>query len=469
MDIDKTGGLLMTRMVTSFRSVSRGIRHVKALSELLAPQVVRDACRAAKYVWRDGMLNPVNTVHLFILQVLHGNTACEHLRHLSDLVFTASAYCQARSRLPLVVFENVLKTMTAGFISAADGPKSAAATWRGHRTLLMDGSSCSMPDTPQLQDHFGQPHGQKKGCGFPVAHLLVLFDAATGLLRELIAGPLRSGDVSESAKLHSKLKPGDLLIADRIFGGWGYVCRVLEQNLHIVVRAPSRLIIHFNARKRDHPTGVWTRIYHVPGSTRDQVIEWFKPKVRPKWIEPKEYDAMPPSIIVRVIRYRVIHKGFRTREVTLITTLVDHHLYPAEEIAGLYGRRWEVETDIRHLKRTMKMHTLKCQTVEGVMKELIIFSIVYNLVRMHMLAAAVTQKVNPLRISFIDAMRGLQRSCGISLSDQADHEQVKLIVNPLRPGRFEPRALKRRPIEQRLLTIPRAEARKLLLGNKKAA
>ena len=168
------------------------------------------------------------------------------------------------------------------------------------------------------------------------------------------------------------------------------------------------------------------------------------------------YAALPASLVLRELRYRIEQPGCRTREVILITTLMDPQWYPAEELAGLYGQRWQVETDLRHLKQTLRMDVLRTKTVAGVHKELAMFALVYNLVRLVMLEAAYRQKVPVERISFIDALRWLQQA-------RADQRLGKLEVLPHRPGRHEPRVRKRRPKEYDLMNRPRDELRKALL------
>lgn len=454
----------MTRTVNT-HTIAASLRRVKALPQLVDSDQVLDACRAAGHVWRDGPLNPLATVTLFLIQILHGNTACEHLRHLSPLTFTASGYCQARRRLPLALFQHLLRAVTDAMFDATE----SVARWRGHRTFLLDGSSFSMPDTPQLMRRFGHPPGQKPGCAFPCAHLMVLCDLATGLIRQIAAGPLFTHDLTAGVKIHPALRPGDLLIADRGFAGWAFFALYMQHQLHAVIRMHQRLLMHFNPRTPHHPAEVWTRLYLL--GAHDQVIEWFKPKRRPAWISRRAYETLPPSVIVRVIRYRLGRRGFRPTEVTLITTLADHQRYPAAEIAGLYGRRWEIETNLRSLKETMGMRTMRCKTVAGVEKELIMYALAYNLVRLEMVKAGCAQRVDPRRISFVDALRSL-RATAANARAPAEEEAAsprRLVVNPDRPGRVEPRAVKRRPKQHRRLTIPRTEARKHLLRQQLAA
>ena len=179
---------------------------------LLQPEAILAACGEVGYIaWRDRVLTPVTTIQLFLLQILHGNTACSHLPHLSGLRFSAAAYCQARAKLPLRLFALLLERFgTAVQRSALDEGR-----WHGHRTFLVDGSGCSMPDTPALQDAFGQSTEQRPGCGFPVAHLLGLFHAGTGVLLKLVVAPLLTHDLARVQAVHPSLQPDDVLVADR--------------------------------------------------------------------------------------------------------------------------------------------------------------------------------------------------------------------------------------------------------------
>ena len=163
------------------------------LAAQLGDDVIRAACLAAGHTWCNScLLTPAAIIHWFLIQILHGNTALTHVSLLADRVFSASAFCQARARLPLAVFRALLRQMVRALVPDTE----VIGRWRGHRTFLVDGSSFSMPDTPELQAHFGQPGNQAKGCGFPVAHLLALFHAGTGLLLEVTAAPLRSQDMA---------------------------------------------------------------------------------------------------------------------------------------------------------------------------------------------------------------------------------------------------------------------------------
>lgn len=428
--------------------------------QLPTPQIVYELCRTLGHRWRRGPLDPFNTIIVFLMQILHGNTACAHACLLSGLGVTDSAYCQARRRLPLRLFTALFARLVDDLLTST----ARTSRWLGHRVFILDGSSFSMPDTPALQKHFGQPSGQKKGCGFPVAHLMALCDLSTGLVIDLIASPLRSGDLTKGVRTHRLLRAGDVVLGDRVFGTWGYFALVLQHNLHAVTRAHQRLKLNFNPRQRWHERGTYCRLYKLDDD--DQVIEWFKPRHRPKWMSLAVYERLPPSIIVRMTRYTIRRKGFRTREVTLLTTLTDHERYPAHELAALYRRRWEIETNFRDLKETMGMKTLRCRTVDGVLKEMYTYAIAYNLVRMMCVNAGREQGVGARRISFINALRWLRQLLVLRC---AGEPPPRLMVNPHRPGRVEPRLVKRRPPQRRYLTIPRAEARKHLQSHPLAA
>lgn len=193
----------------------------------------------------------------------------------------------------------------------------------------------------------------------------------------------------------------------------------------------------------------------------DQLVEYFKPKGQSKAVSIEVFDGLPDSIVVREMKYHRKRRGFRTRTVILVTTLIDADQYPAADLKALYRRRWEVETNIGRLKTTLSMDVLKCKSVEGIQKELIAFAMIYNAVRMIMNEAAGHRGVSSERVSFIDAPRWLQ--CGGNTSTL-----VFITLVPHRPDRIEPRAVKRRPKPFAFLTESRLNARKSLRGNKHA-
>ena len=195
-------------------SIAAAIGRIKAsLDQWLTPEIIREVCRQAGHHWRERVLDPVTTIHLFALQILHGNTACAHVPRLGNINCSGEAYGLARSRLPLAVFQQLLAWVTQRLpVASADEGR-----WRGHRTYLIDGSSTSMPDTPALQEKFGQPGRQAAGCGFPVMHLMALFQASTGFLLAIVSAPHRTHDMAEAPRTHPALEANDILVGDRGF------------------------------------------------------------------------------------------------------------------------------------------------------------------------------------------------------------------------------------------------------------
>jgi hypothetical protein len=432
-------------------SIPRAVARIKGrLAESVPEALIRRACRDAGHAWRDRTLGPVATTFLLLRQVLHGNPAVGGLRRLCGLDFSDSAYCQARARLPLAVLRRLLRVVT-GRLRAGDAD-DPAARWRGRRVYLLDGSGFSMPDTPQLQEAFGQPGGQAAGRGFPVARLLVRFDAYAGYLLTARAAPLRTHDLSRAACAHAELGPGDLLVGDRAFASYAHLALCRRRGLHAVFRAHQRRAIDFGPGGR--------RLKRL--GRHDQLVAYTKPAQRPGWMSAADFAALPAALVVRELRSDVRPPGRRTRRVTLATTLLDPRRYPARALAELYGRRWQAETGLRHLKQTLGMDVLRCRTVFGVLKELTAFAVVYNLVRRVMREAGRRQAVAPGRISFIDALRWLRHA-------RPGEALPRLKVNPGRPGRVEPRVRKRRPKEFPLMKRPRAELRQALFKNRPAA
>jgi hypothetical protein len=447
----------------------------------LEDDAIRRAMKEAGHKWRERQLDPVSTVRLFMLQILFGNVACNFVPHLGRKDVTGQSYCEARARLPLAALQALLTRCTAKMSEYVRD----TGRWFGHRVWLVDGSSFSMPDTPALQKQFGQPGRQAPGCGFPTAHWMALVHFATGLVEKVLTAPLRCHDMSRVSELHPELESNDVLVGDRAFCSYAHFGLLVSRGIHGIFRAHQKLIIDFTAGRAHRKAGQKkkgskkarnktddekaTGAEQVPTSRWvkklgefDQIVEWFRPLAPPSWMTAEAFAALPLTLQVRELRYKTKRPGFRVKEVTLVTTLLDPERYPADELAKAYGLRWTIETCIGHLKTTMKMDVLRCKTVAGVMRELTMFLLIYNIVRMTMLEASRRQGVPIERISFIDALRWLATALpGDELPD--------LVVNPLRPGRAEPRVRKRRPKEYDLMNKPRDALRKALLGQEDAA
>jgi hypothetical protein len=448
--------------------IAQAVQHFKqSWSQELEDEAIERACQEAGHSWRDRKLGPVTTVRLFMLQILWGNTPCNHVPRLAGLDVTGSAYCEARGRLPLEVLQTLLTQCTTRMAECV----RETGRWLGHRLFIADGSSFSMPDTDQLREHFGQSGQQKQGCGFPTAHWLALVHFGSGLFQKVVTSPLRTHDMADVPQLHPELEADDVLLGDRAFCSFAHVALLVVRSVHVILRAHQKLLIDFTpGRPHAHPAqGKSDAKKGLPRSrwikklgSEDQIVDWLKPVNVPAWMSAEAFAALPETLRVRELRYRIARPGFRVRDVLLATTLLDAEVYTKDHLAEAYGLRWTIETCFAHLKTTMKMDVLRCQTVRGVTKELTMFLLVYNVVRMTMLEAARRQSVPADRISFVDALRWLANA-------QPGDELPELVVNPQRPGRYEPRARKRRPKEYDLLTKPRAVLRETLRQQSLAA
>jgi hypothetical protein len=369
------------------------------------------------------------------------------------MTFSLTAYTNARMRLPLELFTHLAGALTAAAVEA----QRTFGRWRDHRVLLIDGSGLSMPDTPSLQRRFGQPGRVKVGCGFPVMHVLWLFDAATGLIVDLVHNRHDTHDMADASKLHPMLREGDVLVGDRGFCSYAHLALLAGQAGHGVFRLHQRQIVDFRKHRRSRSQlpkaqrkGRPTSQYVKQLGPRDQLVRWVKPTACPNWMDEHDYAQLPDQLLVRELRYTTPKRqGYRTQQITLVTTLLDPRKYAKGDLADLYHARWQIEINLRHLKQTMGMDVLRCQTVDGVLKELWMFMLVYNLVRLSMLDAAQRQGCDVDRISFIDALDALRHRPPNAVN-------LDLVVNPHRPGRHQPRRIKRPRDRYTYLTRPRA-------------
>jgi hypothetical protein len=333
--------------------------------------------------------------------------------------------------------------------------------WLGRRVLITDATTAAASDTRELQKVWPQPSRQKPGCGFPIIKLLALMDLATGAILQLTMMCLNVHEMSQLAGPHSALRAGDVLLGDRAFCSFGHLALLAAMSVDAVFRVHQAQIIDFTPGRRSrgksgkkYKCGIPSSRYVRKLGAEDQIVEWQRPVNRPVWMTDQQFADQPRVLQVRELRYRINAKGMRSREVIVVTALLDPMRYPKREIARLYGLRWEIETNFRHLKTTMKMEYLKCQTPEGAIKELMVFALVYNLIRAVMSQAAGRQAIaDANRVSFIDALR-LLRSL---LSVVRGGTPPELIVNPIRAGRHHPRVIKRRKKEYDLMNKPRSQ------------
>lgn len=426
---------------------------------LLVADRINELARASDHTFRNTILTPGNTLVWFVRQIAHGNVACTSVHRLAGEKFSDVAWCQARDRLPIELIQQVHRGLIDQarcdldqFGHCGDG----SYRWRGHRLHVVDGTSDTMPDTPQLREHYGVSGRCRQELGFPTSHLMLLLDHRSGLLLDCIDSKINTHDASVVPQTHQHLQAGDVLLGDVAFAGYAHLALLLQANLHAIMPVHQRRIVDFEPdRPFAHPSkgksGKRTgkprsRIIRSLG-TEDQLVEYFKPQTKPQWMDQQQWKQLPDSITVREIRRKVKRDGFRPITVTIVTTLLDPQQYPADELIELRLTRWMVETNIRHLKITLGMKQLKCKTLDRVRKERLIFLLVYNLLRIVMLDAAGRQRVNVNRISFADALSWL-RYGDVSLPPE-------LKINPHRRCRLEPRALKHSQNRYPYMKLPR--------------
>ena len=366
------------------------------------------------------------------------------------------AYCRARAKLS----ERAIERLTREVAFGCEQQVPQHWLWHGRHVQLVDGTTVSMPDTPENQAAYPQSPAQKEGLGFPVARMVVLLSLATAMLTGMAMGPYQGKETGELALLRELLdqfQEGDILLADRHYCTYFMIALLLESGVDFVVRLHQRRTADF---RRGKPLG-----------KGDHLATWTRP-VRPDWMDQATYDRMPESIEVREVFVHVDQPGFRTESLVVVSSLTNPKEYPQEDLAELYRRRWLAELDIRAIKITLGMDILRCLSPEMVRKEVWTCLLAYNLIRQTMLDAAKRSGLSPRQLSFSAAVETIAASWMVVVVDES--LTVRLVEIELthlarhrvgnRPNRVEPRAIKRRPKEHRLLTKPRAQARAELIA-----
>jgi len=383
----------------------------------------------------------------FFWQIAQAGASCrEAIRQAQDLCRlqlrpvppdTTSPYCQARGQLPLERLDEIHR----GLVAQAEEGIRGGDRWCGLRVHVVDGSTVTAPDTPENQKAYPQQKVQRPGCGFPIIRLVALFALATGLITAWTTGAWGQHELVLFQQLWEHLRAGELLLADRGFCSWGMLAQCQARHLHAVFRVRG-------SRRRDLRQGKALG----PG---ERLVQWRKPSQRPRTVSPEEWDRLPEFLCLRLVRCRFDVPGFRTREVLLVTTLLDRQSYPLRALSALYRRRWEMELTLRHLKITLQMDQLSCKTPQNLAREIRLHLLVHNFTRCLMLQAARRHGVAIDRLSFAGALAACRR-CGEALLQARSKRQRQELLDglfrviaadvvPHRPGRREPRAVKRRP------------------------
>jgi DDE family transposase len=448
---------------------ANALRHSKILPyyDLLPGEVVESALKEEHLKFRVRTYTPLITLWTFLTQVLDPDHSCR--KAVSSLIAflvsqgqravspDTSNYCKARKRLPLSFIARLVRKVG----ELLEGKVPSDWLWKGRSVNLLDGSTASMPDTPANQRAYPQLLSQKPGLGFPMARFVAIISLATGAVLDLAIGPCKGKQTGETSLLRTlleRLRPGSILLGDRYFASYFGIAALVQRGIDGVFRMHQRRTFDF---RRGRCIGI-----------EDHVVPWQKP-ARPDWMDKATYEQIPNEMNVRELRFRIKQPGYRVHEIVLVTTLLDPIAYTSEELADLFLQRWNVELDLRSIKIVMQMDVLRCKTPDMVDKEIWVHMLAYNIVRTLMATVAAQNGAKPREITFkgtlqaVTAFRDTMRMAEPERRAQLYDAMLVVIASERvgdRPGRVEPRAKKRRPKQYPWLTIPRAQARKLLLN-----
>jgi hypothetical protein len=350
---------------------------------------------------------------------------------------STSAYCQARKLLPLSWLQTLFAALNRWF-----EPRTKALWW-GRVVRVIDATGFSMPDTAANRRRWPYAGRQKPGCGFPTGKLVGLFCLHTGRLIAWVEASWKTHDLKLARRLLATLRAGEVLVADRAYCGWFFLVQLLARQVDFVIR------LHQTRPVR-------------AGRRRSWLETWIKPR-RPTGQSRRAWKKQPASLLIRLVRFQVQTRGFRPQNVIVVTSLLDAKAFPDSAIAALYVRRWQVELHFRQIKTNLALDVLRGLSPAMIERELWMHAIAYNLVRALLLEAALTHDVPIERLSFKGALDALQAWADRAFHSRRNRTRARrtLLARiahdrvPLRPGRQEPRARKRRPKSYQLLTRPR--------------
>jgi hypothetical protein len=402
---------------------------------------------AAQPNTRERIYTPWVTFCAFLGQVLQRGASCQVAVRQVQAMYLAQGdeiavddrtggFCQARKRL---CKDTLYTAFTRVAQWCANRPRKEDL-WQGRVVKVMDGCGLSMPDTEKNRAVYPYAGGQKPGCGFPTGQLLGLFNLCTGHLVQFVVTSWKLHEAPLAQQLLGWVNKGEVLLADRAFSSWGLIALFQQKGVDVVMRL------------------------HQARKSASGRVTWRKPQ-RKKKMSLADWEALPESLTLRVVRFHIDVPGFRTKDISLVTTLLDEVAYPDSVLADLFRRRWQVEICFRDIKTTLGLDVLRTLSPEMIDKEILLQAIAYNLVRALMLEAARQHDVRPDRLSFKGTVGVLHAFVpllsGGGKSAAAHYENLLLALAaapvPLRPNRSEPRAVKRRPKSYQSMTKPRHE------------
>lgn len=433
------------------------------LGEFLNPCIPSHLFKSSsKGAWsRYRFFNKENTFWLFFSQVLDADGGCQEvIRKLQSVALLKSrtvpssstaAYCKARTKLSLDDLTIIFKH-TSQSLQNLPGK----GLFNDRRVVVVDGTGISMPDTLQNQNHWPQQSSQKLGCGFPQAAICACFCLQTGALLSYETGNKKSHELPLLRKQYHAFRQGDIFLGDKGFCSYYDVSCFKDREVDSVITLARRL-----------PETQKTACKIL--GENDLLIKWLKPKrTKASSYSETQWQELPDELTLRQIKVNVNQPGYRVKSFYIVTTLLDPMEYPANQIAELYFQRWDVELFFRDIKTTMGMDILRCKTPCMIHKEIIMHFIAYNCIRRLMFEAADKKQMSVRRISFKGSVQALRQwephlhNCKINPNGGVQwltglYDVIASYVVPERPGRREPRCVKRRPKPFQLLTAPRHE------------
>lgn len=405
---------------------------------------------------RDSIYTQWRTFWCFLWQCLNvGTPGREVVRQLQALLELSGAapissedgaYCIARQRLPETLFTQALHATAA----ACDQIAPPAAFLAGRPVKLVDGTITTLPDTPQNQEAYPQVSSMKKGCSFPIMRVVAIFSLLSGAILAAACGSHHVSEFRLFYGLLAQLAKGDIVIADRGFGNYPMLALLLSMEVDLISRSSRQI----DGRRRRQRLG-----------KNDWLVSWKKSANRSAVVPKEQFDGFPAQLTVRLVRGSLQQRGFRVRQITVVTTLLDPRKYPAADLLRAYLRRWRMEMCLDDIKTTLGMALLSCKSPAMVRKEMFMHLMAHNLIRYTMAYAAAQHDAQLERLSFkgtVDALRQFTQAMAQAPSKKKRRDLwnylLRILVRDLvpdRPGRVEPRAIKRRSKKYDRLNVPR--------------
>jgi len=415
---------------------------------------------------RDRIYTPRRTFWCFLSQCLSPHTSCREVVRQVQALFKLhdgphvseedGAYCRARQRLPLTQLSKALLATA----QAAEGQAPPSDFLGGRPVKIVDGSSVTLPDTPANRAAYPKISTLKVSCGFPMMRLVVMFSLLSGAILNMVCGNMYTSELPLFHQLMKQLARADIVLGDRGFGNYVILCLLQAFGIDFLGRSARKI----DGRRRLLRLG-----------RNDWLVRW-RPSMNPSaFLSTEAWAALPKELSVRIVRGSLYRPGFRVRQVSLVTTLLDAAVYPAEQILRAYLRRWRLEMCLDDLKTTLGMEMLRCQSPAMVEKEALLYLIAHNLIRIVMAQAARAYQVPIDRLSFkgcLDALRQFNHAMCQARSKRKRRQLWEELLRTLaadqvpdRPDRREPRAIKRKKNRYPRLNAPRHKFRDHLKRN----